>query len=402
MENAIEIPKALTEDLLRSLLESIDESAILLLDMNGLVRSWNSGAVMITQYPLGEAKGKDFSFLYSPEARTSGLPAQDRIAAVKGRKLQAERWFTRRDGTVFNARLSLTLALDDVSGEPIGFSAFIQDLTASALAEEQSEERLRLMVKGFQDSALFMLDPHGNIRSWNAGAARIKLYTAPEVVGKHFSLFYLPEDIRVGIPQRELDVAAKAGRFEEEGWRVRKDQSVFWANIIITALRDKAGNLTGFSSITRDLTARPAAPVPAAPDSVKKIIGGTGRILVVDDEELVRAAAARMLRTYGYETVLADGGQQALDRIRNEGKFDLVLLDLTMPGMSGAEVLLPLREISPDLPVILSTGYDKSVLDGRITPDPNLHFLQKPYTASDLAEQLRCALILRAAAPQPG
>jgi PAS domain S-box-containing protein len=120
----------------------------------------------------------------------------------------------------------------------------------------QSEERFRLLVEGVQDYAIFMLDPQGIVAGWNAGAERIKQYRAVEIIGRHFSVFYPPEAIARGWPQRELELAAGEGRFEDEGWRLRKDGSAFWANVVITALRDETGNLRGFSKITRDVTER--------------------------------------------------------------------------------------------------------------------------------------------------
>jgi PAS domain S-box-containing protein len=122
------------------------------------------------------------------------------------------------------------------------------------LALRQSEERFRLLVEAVQDYAIFMLDPDGKISSWNAGAERIKGYKPQEIVGKHFSCFYPEEDVRNGKPQWELATAAKEGRFEDDGWRIRKDGSTFWANVIITALRDDAGKLLGFAKVTRDVT----------------------------------------------------------------------------------------------------------------------------------------------------
>src|SRR5262249_23691520 len=107
-----------------------------------------------------------------------------------------------------------------------------------------------------QDYAIFMLDPTGHVRTWNRGAWRIKQYSAEEIIGKHFSIFYPEEDKRNGKPQWELEIALKDGRFEDEGWGIRKDGSRFWANVIITAVRDNAGKLVGFGKVTRDFTER--------------------------------------------------------------------------------------------------------------------------------------------------
>ena len=123
-------------------------------------------------------------------------------------------------------------------------------------ALRQSEERFRLLVEGVKDYAIFMLDPQGLVLTWNAGAERLKGYSATEIIGQHFSRFYPPEALMAGLPARELEVAEATGSFEDEGWRVRKDGTRFWANVVVTALRDRAGALVGFAKVTRDLTQR--------------------------------------------------------------------------------------------------------------------------------------------------
>lgn len=134
---------------------------------------------------------------------------------------------------------------------------------AAALQNEaallQSEQRFRLFVEAVRDYAMFMLDPRGNIATWNAGAERIKGYKPWEIIGQHFSVFYPAEDLKAEKPAHELKVAAKEGRFEDEGWRVRKDGSRFWANVIITAIKDESGRLLGFGKVTRDLTEKKRA-----------------------------------------------------------------------------------------------------------------------------------------------
>jgi PAS domain S-box-containing protein len=114
----------------------------------------------------------------------------------------------------------------------------------------------RLLVEAVRDYAIFMLDPGGHILTWSAGAERIKGYRADEVIGKHFSIFYPQKDINAGKPEMELEIARRSGRCEDEGWRLRKDGSEFWADVVITALRDESGHLCGFGKVTRDLTDR--------------------------------------------------------------------------------------------------------------------------------------------------
>ena len=123
----------------------------------------------------------------------------------------------------------------------------------------QSEERFHVLVESIQDYAIYILDPDGFVVSWNTGAERIKGYQANEIVGKHFSRFYPPDDLRNNIPKRNLEIAATKGKYEDESLRLRKDGSVFWANVVITAIHDPSGNLTGFAKVVRDITERKAS-----------------------------------------------------------------------------------------------------------------------------------------------
>jgi PAS domain S-box-containing protein len=157
----------------------------------------------------------------------------------------------------------------------------------SAKKEQSPREReaqFQLMVEAVQDYAIFILDPAGNVRTWNAGAKRIKQYTATEIVGKHFSIFYPEEDKRNGKPQWELEVAKKEGRFEDEGWRIRKDGSRFWANVIITAVRDSSRQLVGFGKVTRDFTERMEAKAALA-KSERSLRELSRHLLSTQDEE---------------------------------------------------------------------------------------------------------------------
>jgi PAS domain S-box-containing protein len=123
----------------------------------------------------------------------------------------------------------------------------------------QPDEAFRLLVDGVRDYAIFMLDPEGRIASWNQGAARIKGYSAQEIIGQHFSVFYSPEEVADGVCERELEEALTEGHVEAEGWRFRKDGSRFWATVVITTLYDDTGTHRGFAKVTRDLTERKQA-----------------------------------------------------------------------------------------------------------------------------------------------
>lgn len=155
----------------------------------------------------------------------------------------------------------------------------------------RSEARFRFLVEAVRDYAIFMLDPSGRIISWNLGAERIKGYKPSEIIGQHFSSFYPEEDVQSGKPQRELEIALREGRFEDEGWRIRKDRSRFWANVIITPFRDDAGNLIGFSKVTRDFTERMLAQ-KALQESERRLR---------DSERSLRELSLHLLRTQDEE-----------------------------------------------------------------------------------------------------
>ncbi|MGE3314655.1 MAG: PAS domain S-box protein, partial [Planctomycetaceae bacterium] len=234
----------------------VHDYAIFLLSREGLVKSWNAGARHIKGYEADEIIGKHFSQFYPPDAIASGWPEEELRSAERDGRFEDEGWRLRKDGSRFWSNVILT-PVRDSSGAMLGFLKITRDLTERKLAEEalrQSEERFRLLVEGVKDYAIFMLDPGGHIVSWNTGAQRIKGYAASEIVGKHFSTFYTSEDIEAGKPALELEIARRDGSVEDEGWRVKKDRSLFWANVVITAIYDKDQRLVGYAKVTRDMT----------------------------------------------------------------------------------------------------------------------------------------------------
>jgi len=250
-----------TGDLHRLLVSSIDEYAIFALDSDGYILSWNAGAERLKGYAAEEIIGKHFSIFYPPAQIERGFPNFELREAARVGRFEDEGLRVRKDGTRFWANVVIT-ALRGPAGELVGYGKVTRDLTERRRAEETlrlSEERFRLLVQGVKDYAIFMLDPRGYISTWNAGAERIKGYTDGEILGKHFSVFYTPEDLADGKPARELEIATATGVYEEEGWRIRKDGSRFWANVVITALRKPDGSLAGFAKVTRDLTDKRAA-----------------------------------------------------------------------------------------------------------------------------------------------
>jgi PAS domain S-box-containing protein len=240
----------------RLLVDAITDYAIYMLDTEGYVSSWNSGAQRSKGYREDEIPGEHFSRFYLPEDRDAGLPARALATAASEGRFESEGWRVRKDGNRYWAHVVID-AIRDPSGQLLGFAKITRDLSERKRAEvelKRSEEQFRLLVQGVTDYAIYMLDPSGNVASWNAGAQRIKGYQPDEIIGKHFSSFYTDEDKAVGLPATALDVAAKEGRFEKEGWRLRKDGTRFWASVIIDAIRDSDGNLIGFAKVTRDIT----------------------------------------------------------------------------------------------------------------------------------------------------
>ncbi len=246
---------------LELLIDAVGDYAIYLLDVDGVVRTWNSGAARITNYRAGEIIGQHHSLFFTPEDKAVDLPGQLLARARLTGRAEYEGWRLRKDGTRFWAS-SVLQPVRAPNGRAIGFASVTRDITERRQAQEalyDSERRFRLLVQAVKDHAIYMLDPSGIIVNWNAGAQRLKGYTADEIVGQHFSRFYTSEDRAVGLPARVLAAAARDGHFEGEGWRVRKDGGRFWASVEVNAIRDEDGDLIGFAKVTRDITERQVA-----------------------------------------------------------------------------------------------------------------------------------------------
>jgi PAS domain S-box-containing protein len=243
------------------LIAGISDYAIYMIDPSGYITSWNAGAQRFKGYNEQEIIGEHFSRFYTQEDRGSGLPARALGIALSEGKYEAEGWRVRKDGTRFWAHVVIDPIYDE-EGRLLGYAKVTRDVTERKRAEDalrESEQRFRLLVQGVTDYAIFMLSPEGVVSNWNVGAQRIKGYTEQEIVGSHFSRFYTEEDRQAGVPKLALQTAADVGRWEHEGWRVRKDGTRFWAHVVIDAIRGDDGNLLGFAKITRDLTEKKAA-----------------------------------------------------------------------------------------------------------------------------------------------
>ncbi len=279
-----------SEERFKLLVESVRDYAIFMLDPNGYVLTWNAGAERFKGYRPDEIIGQHFSTFYPEEARQNRWPEHELEVAAKVGVFEDEGWRVRKDRSLFWANVVIT-ALRDREGRLLGFAKVTRDLTQRRAHEEElrrSEERFRLLVDGVAEYAIFMLDPNGNISTWNSGAQRIKGYTAEEIIGRHFSIFYPQETVESGWPEHELLVAAEKGSFVDTGWRLRKDGTTFWANVTITALRNETGQLLGYAKLTRDLTETRRAEAME--------LAGQQREEILDAERTARMAAQRATR----------------------------------------------------------------------------------------------------------
>ncbi|WP_404290402.1 PAS domain S-box protein [Microvirga sp. RSM25] len=240
------------------LVDAVTDYAIYMLDPTGVVVSWNAGAQRFKGYVESEILGTHFSRFYTEEDLATELPRRALEIAAREGKFEAEGWRVRKDGTHFWAHVVID-PIRDARGNLLGYAKITRDLTERKKTQQalrESEERFRLLVQGVTDYAIYMLDPQGHVTNWNAGAQRIKGYAESEILGCHFSQFYTDEDLATELPRRALETAAREGKFEAEGWRLRKGGTRFWASVVIDPIRNDQGELIGFAKITRDITER--------------------------------------------------------------------------------------------------------------------------------------------------
>jgi rsbT co-antagonist protein RsbR len=234
------------------LVDSVTDHALIELDRNGVVRGWHAAATAVTGYPPAEAVGEPISLLYADRDDAQRQVNADLRTATETGRHEFRGWLVRKDGNRFWA--SVTFApLRDETGLGQGYLAVVRDLSERR-AQELALRSVEQMVDSITDYEVIRLDADGVVRSWNGGARKLKGYTAEEVIGQHASMFYTEHDARAGMLEKEMDTAARLGRIEAEGWRVRKDGSQFWCNMIMTPIRDASGDLVGFVRVGRDLT----------------------------------------------------------------------------------------------------------------------------------------------------
>ena len=221
-----------------------------------IITYWNEGAQHLYGWTRKEAVGQQPAALLASQYPIP-LEQIERELEIKGR-WEGEIIQRRKDGRTITVRARWGLQTD-AAGEPQSILEINSDVSPERHAVDElsrSEERFSLLVSAVVDYAIFMLSLDGRVVSWNEGAQRIKGYSHDEAIGQHFSIFYRPEDVANGKPDRVLEQAIEHGRFEDEGWRVRKDGSQFWASVVVTALKDRSGVLRGFAKVTRDITDR--------------------------------------------------------------------------------------------------------------------------------------------------
>ena len=238
------------------LIDAVKDYAIYLLDADGRVATWNTGAQLFKGYTAQEVIGRHFSLFYTEEDRAAGMPARALATAATEGRFEAEGWRVRKDGTRFWTHVVIDPVVAE-DGAVIGYAKITRDVSERKAVDQalrESEQRFQLLVQGVHDYAIYMLDPQGNVTNWNAGAEAIKGYKAGEIVGRHFSIFYTPEDQAAGAPARALETALREGKFEGEALRVRKNGERFWANVLIDPIHDDRGRLLGFAKVTRDVT----------------------------------------------------------------------------------------------------------------------------------------------------
>jgi PAS domain S-box-containing protein len=263
---------------------------------------WNPAATNIFGYSISEALELNIEKLVPDPLKAQHRAGITRYAQtghgpyIDSRRLLELPALTKSGEEIYvELSLSPIGLVDDTNGGRRFVLAIVRDVTERKRAEEalrQNEERFRLLVEGVKDYAIFMLDPEGKVASWNEGAHRIKGYSQQEILGRHFSVFYEEEDLKRSKPERELEIAQEKGTYEEEGWRVRKDASRFWASVSITALWDEAGGLRGFAKVTRDITERKRAEdeIQRLNETLEELKDLVGKLVVGQEEEQRRVA----------------------------------------------------------------------------------------------------------------
>lgn len=253
-----------SENRFRLMVESIEDYAMFMVDLDGFITSWNRGAERLTGYADIEAIGRHFSMLYPKDALDKDHAIQELMMAQTHGRYEEEGIRVRKNGSQYYAQI-IVWRIDNNEGDTVGYAKITRDVTALKEAQRreaqlfESENRFRLMVESIDDYAMFMVDNKGLITSWNRGAERLTGYSEHEAVGQPFSILYPKNQLLEDHAIYELNMALKHGHHEEEGVRVRKDGSIYHAQIIVWPVEDKSGEVVGFAKITRDISVRKMA-----------------------------------------------------------------------------------------------------------------------------------------------
>jgi PAS domain S-box-containing protein len=242
----------------RTLVSQVKDYAIFAMDAEGRALTWNEGVEAVLGYSREEFIGSPIELAFLPEDVAAGVPRRELETARREGVANDDRWMRRKDGRPFFA-VGRTTSQVDASGRCTGFSKVFRDETQRVVAESARNAeaaRFRTLVQNLRDYAIFMLDASGRITEWTDGAALVSGFRAEEVLGRHFEMFYTPDDRAARLPHRELEEAALRGRVEREGWRVTQSRDRIWVNEIATAIHDSLGRVSGFTKISRDLTNR--------------------------------------------------------------------------------------------------------------------------------------------------
>jgi PAS domain S-box-containing protein len=238
----------------RLMLDSVVDTEIIMLDAQGIIRTWNQGAQNLKGYSAAEAIGQPVTIFYTPEDVKAGLAQREMETAERTGRFEYEGWRVKKGGAKFWAGVVLQ-PMRDESGKLLGYVKTARDLTGKRKREEDARTAA-LILKSIDDTEIILLDKDGLIRTWNVGAKNLKGYEASEVLGKPVTIFYPPEDVQSNLWQRELATARQTGRFEFEGWRLKKGGAKFWANVVLTPVTDERGEHIGYLKIVRDLSER--------------------------------------------------------------------------------------------------------------------------------------------------
>ncbi|HEY8209015.1 MAG TPA: PAS domain S-box protein [Myxococcaceae bacterium] len=368
-------------DQLLQLLGVGGDHAVYVLDGDGKIATWNPGAERLTGYRSDEVLGRDAAIFLPPEAAQSGKAQSDLAIARASGRLEEEGWQVRKGGGRYWADVVLTAIFDDQGGL-WGYLKTVRDLSERRAAAEdlwRSEERLRLLVEAVQDYALFMLDPEGRVATWNSGAQRLNGYRAEEIIGRHFKALYQPEDAAAGKAEREMRIARDQGRVEDEGWRVRKDGTRYWANVVLTAVRDASGQLRGFAKVTRDMTERRRAEELAAARAREQAAIAQ---LSLDALRLADVAAAMGQAVRAVSSTLDAGIVEVLELAPDQRTFSL----RACAGRPESDLGIVVRAAGPESASGLALASDAPVFvwdlpsERRFPPRPDL--LQRKVVSS--------------------